>query len=76
MTTTVQKTLQLFTTAILATRKHRHMSQRELAAACDVSHGYISHVEAGRRCPSLPVFIRICEVLRLTIALRPEPTHE
>ena len=58
-----------FALAIARGRMDKQMSQRQLAKAVGVSHSYISHVEAGRRWPSLSTLIRIGEVLCFRVEL-------
>jgi transcriptional regulator with XRE-family HTH domain len=44
-------------------RELRGLGRTELAAKCDITPGYLSHIEKGRRRPSPPVFARICDAL-------------
>lgn len=39
------------------------LKREELATRCEISAGYVSHIETGRRRPSPPVFARICDAL-------------
>ena len=43
------------------------MTQIELAQSIGVTQDYISHVECGRRYPSLPIFLLIAKELKMDI---------
>ena len=47
-------------------RCERHLSRDDVAAACDISVVHLRHLENGTRIPSLPLFISLCSVLRVT----------
>ena len=51
-------------------RKLQGMTQEQLAEACELSCGYISHPEAPNCyfCPSLKTLFRIAEVLGTTVS--------
>lgn len=55
------------------TRISLDLSQRELAVAAGVSHGYVAELEGGRANPSLAVVERIGEVLGLRLELASTP---
>lgn len=48
-------------------RKARNLSQESLAALLGVSHGYVSHVEKGRRAISNDMEEKLCKVLDMNI---------
>lgn len=50
-------------------RQDKKMYQRELADAVGVTIQYIQMIEAGTRTPSLPVLMKICEVLEIEITI-------
>ena len=54
---------------VVRTRRAKGWSQRRLAAHIDVSHSYISHIEAGRRMPSLETLNLIAQALGLRLTL-------
>ena len=60
-----------FASTVLHARRDKAISQRRLAALVGVSHSYISHIEMGRRTPSLRTLERIAEVLDLHVSLLP-----
>jgi transcriptional regulator with XRE-family HTH domain len=60
-----------FASAIRHARLAVGISQRRLAALAGVTHCYISHIEAGRRKPSLETLERIAKVLGMRLALVP-----
>jgi len=41
-------------------RIERGQSQKMMAADMGVSYTYISHLEAGRRTPTVEMFVRLC----------------
>lgn len=46
-------------------RQELGYSQEELAEKCSVSPSYIGHIERGSRKLSMPVAVRICDVLQV-----------
>ena len=48
-------------------RRKTGATQAELAAYAGVTPDWISHIESGRRYPSLPVFLAIAEALCLNL---------
>ncbi len=55
--------------AIKNARRSHDLTQRQLASLARVSHSYVSHVEAGRRMPSLDTVMRIAAVLGLRLTM-------
>lgn len=47
-------------------RNARKMTAEKLSELCNVNSGHIFQIEAGLRLPSLPLFIRICEILQVS----------
>lgn len=47
-------------------RKKRRMTQEQLAEVSDLSASYISQLESGRRCASIPVMEKIAQALDVT----------
>lgn len=48
-------------------RKRMKISQAELAELTNLSVGYISHIETGKKKPSLEVLVRVSEALNVTV---------
>lgn len=46
------------------------MSQEKFAERADVSVSYLAQVESGHRTPSLPMFVHLADVLKLSIMLK------
>ncbi|MEA4817543.1 MAG: helix-turn-helix transcriptional regulator [[Clostridium] scindens] len=44
-------------------RKKKGVTSERLAKICEVNHVHIRKVESGRSLPSLPLFLKICNVL-------------
>ena len=40
-------------------RSRLHLSQRQLAKKLNISHGYVAHLELGKRKPSITLRLRI-----------------
>ncbi|WP_411088335.1 helix-turn-helix domain-containing protein [Streptomyces sp. 061-3] len=51
-------------------RERAGMGLRNLARQAGIDAGYVTHLEAGRRCPSVAVAQRLVELLPLTDAER------
>lgn len=51
--------------ALRAAREQVGLGLREAARQCGLSAGYLAHLEAGERCPSVAVAERLAEVLQL-----------
>ena len=47
-------------------RKELHLKQSELAEFLDISNNHMSSIEIGTEKPSMDVFIKICEQLKVT----------
>ncbi len=47
-------------------RKHKGLTQEQLAELLDISVESVSHIERGSRLPSMQVFIKIIEVLNVS----------
>ena len=47
-------------------RKQRHMTQEQLAEACDLSTAHIGHIERGTRALSIESLITISQVLNVS----------
>ena len=48
-------------------RKKLGWSQYRLAKELGISQSFINEIESGKKSPSLDVFFRICEVLKIQI---------
>ena len=48
-------------------REQNHVSQAQLAEMTDLSVSYISHIETGRKKPSLESLVRIASALGITL---------
>lgn len=51
---------------IKATRKAQGITGEHLAALCYINATYLRQIEAGRKVPSLPVFICLCNTLHVS----------
>ena len=47
-------------------RKEQKLSSNALSEICGVDPAYVRMIERGARTPSLPVFIKICNALRVS----------
>lgn len=47
-------------------RKQNHMTQEDLAEACDLSIAHIGHIERGTRAASIETLITISKVLNIS----------
>ena len=47
-------------------RKELKMKQSELAEFLDISTNHMSSIETGKQKPSMDIFIKLCEILRVT----------
>ena len=52
---------------IKATRKEQNYTQEQLSEICDISIGFLAHIEAGTRIPSLESIFKISRALNLSI---------
>lgn len=46
-------------------RKQQHMSQEDLAGACEVDRAYISMIEVGKYEPSMTKIFELCSALNI-----------
>jgi len=53
--------------AVFQARTKAALSQRALETAVGVTHGYVSHIEAGRRVPSLEVLESIADACAMRL---------
>lgn len=74
--------IHVFGAYLLELRERAGLTLRQLAAALDVDHTYLSHIESGRRAPSDDVLQRVAayfgqdiDVLRLQAGQIPERLH-
>jgi transcriptional regulator with XRE-family HTH domain len=51
---------------ISETRKAQRVTSDELSEVCGVNPTHIRHIECGERTPSLPLFVTICNNLRIS----------
>lgn len=65
----VERQLSLFSTEIQDKRKQMGMSQEILAERLDVSPMTIQFIEQGRRFPSLPMLLYVCDYLGIKIEI-------
>ena len=49
-------------------RKTLHITQADLAAACDICDTYLSYIESGIKTPSLEVIDKLASALGITVA--------
>ncbi len=47
-------------------RKERNLTAEKLSELCDINATYLRQIEGGTKIPSLPVFIDICNALRVS----------
>lgn len=47
-------------------RKDRGMTADHLAEKCNINTVYLQQIEGGKRTPSLPVFISLCNALQIS----------
>lgn len=50
-------------------RELRHISQLELSFSSGISQTMISHIESGRKIPTLRTLIRLCDALDINPAI-------
>ena len=48
-------------------RKEQRYTQEQLSELCDISVGFLAHIEAGTRSPSLETLYKIAKVLNISI---------
>ena len=49
-------------------RKERGITSEKLSEMCDINAAYLRQIESGRKMPSLPMFITICQQLNVSPA--------
>lgn len=47
-------------------RKDKGLTSEKLSEICNINATYLRQIEAGSRCPSLPMFVSICESLSVS----------
>lgn len=47
-------------------RKDQRLTSEKLAEACNINSTYLRQIEGGKKTPSLPVFITICNQLKVS----------
>lgn len=47
-------------------RKDRGLTSEKLSELCNLNATYVRQIEAGTKVPSLPVFVTICKVLKVS----------
>lgn len=47
-------------------RKDRGMTSERLSDACHINATYLRQIEGGTKTPSLPVFVSLCEALKVS----------
>ena len=47
-------------------RKDKGLTSEKLSEMCSINATYLRQIEAGSRCPSLPMFISLCEQLSVS----------
>jgi transcriptional regulator with XRE-family HTH domain len=55
--------------AIVALRNKRGLGREDFAAKIGLSYSNTANIETGQNWPSMPVYIRICEVLGISVPL-------
>lgn len=51
---------------IKAARKERNLTSEKLSEMCNINATYLRQIEGGTKTPSLPMFITICEQLKVS----------
>lgn len=57
--------LEIFGDTISSRRKELKISQKDLSERCGIDRAYICHLESGRRNPSIELFNRVANGLRM-----------
>lgn len=57
---------KLFGKRVNIARKERGLTSEKLSEACDINATYLRQIEAGVKVPSLPVFVTLCQQLRVS----------
>ena len=50
-------------------RRDKSLSSDKLSELCDITPSYLRQVEAGSKTPSLPLFVSLCEQLKVSPSL-------
>ena len=56
-------------------REEKGLSQTQLAKLLDISQPYMNQIETGKRNPTLPLLMKICDVLEIPM-FGEDTTHE
>ncbi len=76
-TMTNEETLKYVAYAIRAIRKQKNISQMELCLRANMSQGFLTNIETGKKEPSAMTLIRIAEALEVSPReFFPESTNE
>lgn len=51
---------------VAESRKVQGVTSDQLSEECNVNPTHIRHIECGKRTPSLPLFVTICNTLRIS----------
>ena len=46
-------------------RKEHGLTSEKLADKCFINEGYVRQLESGKKIPSMPLLIRMCEILEI-----------
>lgn len=57
---------KLFGSRINKARKDRGLTAEKLAEACNINATYLRQIEGGTKVPSLPVFVTLCQELKVS----------
>ncbi len=47
-------------------RKDRGLTSEKLSEACNINATYLRQIESGAKAPSLPLFVSLCQVLKVS----------
>ena len=56
-----------YKTLIRQKRQEKGISQNQLAKLVGISQPYMNQIESGVRYPTLPVLVKICEILEISL---------
>ena len=62
-------------TAMIEQRDARGLSQRDLAALCDMPQSTVARIESNKTNPTLDTLLLIMRKLGLTLSVKPLETH-
>lgn len=51
---------------INAARKEKGLTSEKLSELCDINATYLRQIETGRKIPSLPMFVLLCQKLQVS----------